>query len=275
MAKSKSTLHETKARKAKVKIAAEAKQKAKDTAVLTTLKPIAKEINVRLEKASKADGLAVDHRVAAALRLAEAKAMCEKHKITFKKWIEANVDKSYSEVRLLAKAGAESDPATAVALIRSSNAERNKVFREKKKVLSRDNTSTKSPDASPFQRAVDSIAALGDQAALNLASDIAVSKGMAVISKHDHAELSDLRTARKDDKKLSLDRVKHDFDGLPASEKMDLVRYAAKKVGVEIVEPSFDLVKDQPAFLDRSHEVPGLSPKKKKAAKVIKRGAVA
>ena len=76
-----------------------------------------------------------------------------------------------------------------------------------------------------------------------------------------------------------------------AADKMALVTHAAKKVGVEIVKPSFNPVGDRPDFLDRPHKVPGLIPafepgtatkpskrvdvtKVKDVAKVIKRGAV-
>ena len=271
MAKRKTSAGVAKARKIKAKIVAEGKQKAKHTAVLTTLKPIAKEINVRLEKADKSYDLATDHRVAAALRLAEAVKLCKKAKITFKKWAGENVDRSYHTVLLLSRAGAESDPAAAVQLIRSKNAEYNRVSRDKKKAISRENAPAPTT-VSPFEHAVKSIAALEDQAALNLASDIVATKGMSIISQHDRGELEDFRKVRKTEAKLSLNRVKHDFDSLSAADKMALVTYAAKKVGVEIINPNFDLVDARPDFLDRPHAVPGLSPK---AAKVIKRGAVA
>lgn len=60
---------------------------------------------------------------------------------------------------------------------------------------------------------------------------------MRVISEHDHTELHDFRNATVTE--LTLARVKPDFDGLVASEKMELVKYVAKKVGVEIVMPDF------------------------------------
>ncbi len=281
MAKRK-TIDKAKARTAKAKLAASSKQKAKHTAVLTTLKPIAKEINVRLEKADTTAKVSLDHRVAAALRLAEAVKLCKKAGITFKKWAEENVDRSYHTVLLLSRAGAESDPTAAVQLIRSKNAEYNRVSRDKKKAISRENAPANygAIAITPFAHAINAISALEDQAALSLAADIAATKGMYVISGHDHIELADLRKAHKTEAKLSLDRVKHDFDGLSAADKMALVFYAAKKVGCEIIKPNFDQVADRPDFLDRSHAVPGLSPKKKitrvkDVAKVIKRGAVA
>ena len=55
------------------------------------LSPLANEINVRFEKASKLDGQADDHRLAAALRLNEAKQLCAASGIRFREWVEKEV----------------------------------------------------------------------------------------------------------------------------------------------------------------------------------------
>ena len=57
--------------------------KGKLTAAHQQLAPIAKEINVRMEKAGQALDKADDHRLAAALRLSEAQALCQKSGIKF------------------------------------------------------------------------------------------------------------------------------------------------------------------------------------------------
>ncbi len=259
-----------KARKDKAKLAAEATQKAKHTAALTTLKPLAKEINVRLEKAAKATEQASDHRLTAALRLAEAKALCEKVKLHFKPWVEANIERSYGDANRLAIAGASENPEEAVATMRDEQAARRKKsqakLREDRQPAQGGGTpaTATEPPASLFQRATESVAALDDKAALNLATGVAAEKGMVVISKHDHSELGDFRKAQQNVGKLSLERVKHDFDGLVASEKMALVEYAAKKVGVEIVTPTFTDDEPVPDFLERSNK-----------ARTVKRGAKA
>ena len=250
--KSKTKTGEAAARKRKAKIADEAKQKAKHTATLTKLTPIAKEINARLAKATQASEKAADHRLTAALRLAEAKALCDKNKLAFKPWVETNIERSYGDANKLAIAGATANPEEAVAELREGDAARRKKsqtkLREARTPQSGGTPTTVADQRGPFQRAIDSIAALDDKAALNLATDVAAEKGMVVISKHDHGELKDLRKSQQSSAKLSLDRVKHDFDGLVASEKMELVKYAVKKVGVEIVAPDFA---DPPDFLDR------------------------
>ena len=243
-----------KARAAKEKIAAEAAQKAKHTAVLTKLSPVAKEINVRLAKATKATEQAADHRLTAALLLAEAKALCEKFKLHFKGWVEGNIERSYGDANRLAIAGASENPEEAVATMRDEQAARRKKsqakLREDRPPKSGGAPAIAEQPASLFQRATETVAALDDKAALNLMAGFATDKGMVVVSQHDHSELGALRKAQQNVSKLSLDRVKHDFDGLVASEKMALVEYAAKKVGVEIVTPTFD-DDNPPAFLDR------------------------
>ena len=89
-------------------------EKAKDTAVLRKLAPIAREINVRLDKASKIEKQADDHRVAAAIKLAEAHTMCRENKIVFRAWCEGNVHYSYDEARKLAQVGNQPDPKAAL-----------------------------------------------------------------------------------------------------------------------------------------------------------------
>ena len=242
---------ENRTAKAKAQLASE--QKAKHTATLTKLSPIAKEINVRLAKAAKATEQAADHRLTAALRLAEAKALCEKVKLHFKPWVEANIERSYGDANRLAIAGASENPEEAVATMRDEQAARRKKsqakLREARPSTSGGAPATAKQPPSPFQLAAEIVAALDDKAALNLVTDVAAEKGMVVVSQHDHSELGTLRKAQQNVSKLSLDRVKHDFDGLVASDKMALVKYAAKKVGVEIVEPTYD---DPPDFLDRT-----------------------
>ena len=262
--------------KARKKLSDEIKQKAKDTAVLITLKPIAKAINALLVKAEQAAGKAADQRLAAALRLAEAKALCDKNKMAFKPWVETNIERSYGDANRLAIAGATANPEEAVADLREGDTARRKKsqtkLREARTPKSGGSPTTQiEPPASPLQRATDSIAALGDHLAMNLVTDVAAEKGMVVISKHDHGELKDLRKSQQSSAKLSLDRVKHDFDGLVASEKMELVKYAAKKVGVEIVAPTFGDAEPVPDFLDRNNNTKA----RKASARKVKRGAKA
>ena len=94
--------------------AAEGEKKARQTVAFRELAPVAKEINVRLEKAAQSDGKAFDHRLAAAIQLDAARQMCVERKINFKSWAEENVTQSFETVRKLVAIGASEDPQLAL-----------------------------------------------------------------------------------------------------------------------------------------------------------------
>ena len=102
------------------------------------LAPIAKEINVRLEKADKLEADANDHRIAAGQRLAEAKEICTRAGISFRAWAEENVKEvngkvvGFQVIRKLANLGEKEDPAAELERQRAEQAERPKASREKK-----------------------------------------------------------------------------------------------------------------------------------------------
>ncbi len=97
------------------------------------LRPIGKEIVVRLEKADKLDSQADGHRIAAAQHLAKAKETCEKAGIKFVNWVEANVPNyGFEMVRKLVVIGAATDPILALEDMRTKNAAANRKLREKK-----------------------------------------------------------------------------------------------------------------------------------------------
>ena len=95
------------------------------------LAPLAKEINIRLEKADIRDGEAQDHRLAAALKLAEAKKMCDERKLKFAPWCEANVDHSPTQLQALLKIGRSSDPVLAIADFRTKTNKQNQQSRKR------------------------------------------------------------------------------------------------------------------------------------------------
>ncbi len=266
----------------KVKAAAKAKltAKANQTAAIRKLNPLAKNINGRLDRAEVAKGKAKDLTLSASLFLAEARDVCKVAKIKFETWCEGSITHSYNRARQLAAVGAAENPALALADLRETNATSKRDSRAKKNAgTSHQKTQIESVvvpvPKTPFQVAFDSANALDSKASLNLATDIAAEKGMRVISDHDHTELMDLRVsaAQKAGGKLSVERVIHDFDGLSAADKMTVARHAAKKVGVTLVEPTFDPVKDQPEFLKRGKKK--AAAKKAVREKTVRRGAVA
>ena len=101
--------------------------------VATFEQAAAREINVRLQKAAEIEGKADDHRLAAALKLAEAKAKCDAASINFKKWCEANVEQKFETVRKLAVVGAAKEPAKALADLREGTRQSVAKSREKAK----------------------------------------------------------------------------------------------------------------------------------------------
>ena len=234
---------------------------AKETSALTELAPIAHEINARLEKAAKMDDKAFDHRLAAALKMEEARATCKRLKITFKKWIEENVKLSYTEVLRLAKAGGSDDPRAALEDLRASGAARQKKHREGQAAAPRDATlPSDEPPAMPpqslFSHAFDAAAALSDEQEIELVKTRAHEHGMAVLPEKQLKELREgaSKIAEVEAGTLNLDYMKEAFYRLKASEKLDFAKFAAAEIGGELKVP--DGVDLMPDFLDRKKAKP-------------------
>jgi hypothetical protein len=96
------------------------------------LATLAHEINQRLALYDRLKIQSEDHQLAAAIRLAEAKKLCEENKITFKAWAEMHITQGYSQARKMAVIGAATDPKAALEEFRSSAARRNKALRERR-----------------------------------------------------------------------------------------------------------------------------------------------
>jgi hypothetical protein len=110
-------------------------EQAKAAAISNDLDPLANEINVRFAKAAKLESDADDHRLAASIQLASAKAKCAEHGLKFKDWAEKNItEQSYENVRKLVAVGSSENPRLALADLREKNALANAAHREKKKV---------------------------------------------------------------------------------------------------------------------------------------------
>lgn len=127
--------------KAAEKVKKEEEKKAKDKAEAVALKQanveltlIGKEVLARMQKIAKLEGDADDHRLAAALRLADAKKICEANKIKFQDWSDEHADGlSFETVRKLAAVGGAENPKLALADMRGKNKEANKKARDKAK----------------------------------------------------------------------------------------------------------------------------------------------
>lgn len=193
------------------------------------LTPLAKEINTRLMKAKQIEGKADDHRLAAAIRLAEAEKLCKDSGISFKKWVEASVTQSFETVRQLVRIGGADDPQKALEDLRSGSAKANKALRERKKkqasAVSRD---TSSADVEPEVAIETAFEQLGDDEASNVMHKEAERRGLAVVSRPLLQEMTRWNKTSK------LDRVTLDFDDLSAKDKLTFLLHAAKTTGAEV-----------------------------------------
>src|SRR3990167_10537119 len=147
-AKTKATAGKLAVRKLDAKVSAKAESKAIQAEATKALAPIAREINVRFEKADKLGHLADDHRLAAAIKLKEAEDLCKASGIKFKAWVEKNVEQKWETARKLLGIGKAPDPAKALEDQRSYNKAKNKEHRAKKKAATR-STESSGDDSEP------------------------------------------------------------------------------------------------------------------------------
>ncbi len=238
---------------ARLKAKAEADQKARHTALLRELKPIAKEINVRLQKAQTADGQAVDHRVSAAIHLGEVKTKCEADKMSFKKWCEENLDPdlmAYNTARQMARIGQSDNPKFAIEDLRVKSAKAQREYAERQKALAAEGKKAKdttSRDVKPTKKvssidtAENALAALGDKGEASLVESRLAKQGRVVVSKSDSTRLQEF----KDGKLAALQEA---FGFMSGGDRMKFMRWAAEQVGVELVNKTTgEAVKKAPA----------------------------
>lgn len=240
----------TPAQVAEAKAAAQAAAQVAVEEVLKKLEPKAKDINARLDAATVQDRKADDKRLSAAKILAEAKALADDVKLSFRDWCESHlhitlVDGtqkpiSYEEARKLAAVGAAENPAQALADLRSGAAERNRKARAKAKVekgkassVSRD-TGTRQITQPPVERAISAFDLMEPAIKTNLIKSQAEQLGMRLVS-NDEAKIAE--NVQKSSGALAgtgLDAMKSGFDSLKPTERMEFVRWAAGKVGAKI-----------------------------------------
>lgn len=225
---------------------ASGKGKAKNTAVLRELAPIAKEVNARFESADKMDAKADDHRLSAAIRLAEAKDKCEKAKINFKKWCEENVKQSYETCRKLVPIGQSSEPAAALADMRNKNKKANKAHRDAKKSGAAQAalpSGKKGSAPSSFIQAEQTVLALDDKDRHAVVEAVAARENKVLVDKTELKRLQEreFEAAKPSPKTVvedaSLAEMQKAFGNLKATDKMMFVSWAAEQVGVKIVNP--------------------------------------
>lgn len=169
---------------------------------------LAKEINVRLEKASKLEGDAFDHRLAAAIQLGSAKANCEEKNINFKKWCERHVKLAYDSARKLATVGQSNTPKLALEDLRARTAEAMRRNRTKGKTAKgkgakdksakdksapKPNTSSagRTTQSTAFDAAENAVIHLPAKAAVAVATTAALKHGYVVVTKDEASTITD------------------------------------------------------------------------------------
>ena len=236
--------------------------KAGQAKVLGELETVAKEINVRLEKAGTLDGKADDHRLAAAKKLDEAKRKCKHAKIAFRTWVNDNVTQGYDECLKLVRIGAAPDPAKALADLRKGAAKRMQKMRDKQ-AGSRD-TSTTAPKAlSHFEVAEQAMAMMPDKDAKTLMEGKARVLGMRVVSEKD-AETVRSMERTKPSEFATIGETQTAFLTLSAQEKGEFVKWAADNIGVTVTDPfqAEEIDTSVPASMRRANKKGNSSPRK-------------
>jgi len=251
--------------KADKRSATERKAKGAVTTALKTLAPIAKDINVRMEKAAKMEDDAYDHRLAVALRLAEVNKICVKTKgITFKGWCGENIDQRYDTCNRLAQVGKSNNPQLALEDLRVKNKLANQALRERvaeekvkqpspKKTTTPSNGPTSSK-ASVYDR-VDAALGSTDKAhAENIIKSLAEGLGFAVVTVE---EAKAARAAKNDSAVGYVERVQQLLERATGSQQMTVLGWLADKVGVELPD-TFAVPKEETsgASMEDLTEVP-------------------
>ena len=225
-----------------------AKAKGQEVAAITKLEPIAKEINIRLEKAEKHTSEAFDHRLSAALRLEDARKMCKKAGMNFKKWAETNVTQSYETVRKLAAIGASDDPKLALEDLRISTRKAVAKHAAKKVGLAKPTSAvgavpSGAPSRTAWEIAEDMVASLSDKEQLSLITARALLIGYKVVTSID-AERFNRMT--KEAIPSEAKAMKAAFEGLKASVKMKFIKWAADEVGATVTLTLVNGAEDAP-----------------------------
>jgi hypothetical protein len=218
------------------------------------LSPLAKAINVRLEKAAKLEGDADDHRLAAALELARAEQVCQGAGIKFKEWAVENIkNQSFENVRKLLYVGKADEPAKALADLRSGAKKAQAKHREKQKAKLQAANVPKLEAPKP----IDAVASLKPEDQLALVKKVSKDLGMAVVSDSDAKALDQFR---KDPPKqatpakatpFGYDAILSGVGDLKQSEKLKLLRWLGEVLGYDVTaKANADEMPAIPDFLD-------------------------
>jgi len=202
---------------------------------LRALAPIAKEVNIRMDKAAKMEDDAYDHRLAAALQLADASERCAKAKIKFKEWCDESINQSYETARKLVTIGKSNNPEEALEEMRVKNKLANAALRLRKAIKAptevvASTAGKKAPVQTPTIRALEALRVMPDSEAVNLIKSTAQSHGLEVVSSEQARVVREAKFTANDS---ALSRIRTIFDKCSAEEKCQIVDDLSSEVGVE------------------------------------------
>lgn len=208
---------------------AKEREDRRDVIKIKKLEPLAKKIQVRFERAAVAEGKADDHRLAAAVHLAEAAALCKKEKINFEDWATSNFTQGYNEIRRLTGIGKSDNPAQAIADLRENTRQRMQKARTRKQLA---------PPAGDiptlYSTADDALEALMDETRFALIDDHATKMGMVVMSKTDADGLKQAEERVGQQDLVGLTDFEIIFGKLSASDKMSFLDWATESIGAKV-----------------------------------------
>ena len=206
---------------------------------LKALAPIAKEVNIRMEKAAQMEDGAYDHRLAAALQLADASDRCAKAKIKFKEWVDESINQSYETARKLVTIGKSNNPEEALEEMRVKNKLANAALRLRKAIKApvekeavTKTAGKKAPVQTPTIRAMEALKVMPDSEAVNLIKSTAQSHGLEVVSSDQARVVRDAKFSANDS---ALVRIRVIFDKCSAEVKCQIVDDLSLEVGNEVV----------------------------------------
>jgi hypothetical protein len=237
-----------------------AKQNAKRELVV-----IAREVNVRLEKAAQAEGSAIDHRLAAALRLADAEKVCKSEKIDFRKWCDEHVSLSWETARKLVAIGSSGNEKQArLALEDLRERTRAQVAKSRAKAAAAKAIAPAQSEAvreavtrgpAPERQAREALAALQGPSRDQILRDFARASGLAVVSRAAAEIAADNAAA-----------ARHHVSRLGKADRLIFLRWLSDKEGFTLValKPETEVAlrvdktgeAELPAFLDRQPAKP-------------------
>ena len=220
--------------------------KVKNTQAIKALNKSAKDINGALDKASVADGRALDLRLTACEMLAAAKKVADSSKINWKKWCADNITQSPETIRKLVMVGKAENPRLALEDMRLKNARQTKLARDAAKarasmtpvVAGKATSAAPSDDAprppaeTPAGKILSGLDSIDKQQGQNLLKSKAGEFGLKAVTQSDiDAEVA--KAVRKAAPKAK--ETKALFLAMDAADKMKFLRWAANEMNAKLL----------------------------------------